>query len=113
MQWLFNSSMCNLLYHALLQPNSTNWIGVVEVVTGADNSNIMVSPVVGFVLEKFSFVLAWVIVELQELTGKHYSFGHMVLDSHCVHCVAEFKRKIRHFLYDILNGTNNFLPPAT
>ncbi|KAI5989840.1 hypothetical protein EDC04DRAFT_2614269 [Pisolithus marmoratus] len=85
----------------------------VEVVTGANNSNIRVSPVVGFLLEKFFFVIAWVIVKLQELTNEHYAFRHTVLDLHCIHHVAEFEHQIQHYLYDILNGMNDHLPLVT
>ncbi|KAI5988664.1 hypothetical protein EDC04DRAFT_2614505 [Pisolithus marmoratus] len=60
-----DDSMHNLLYHALLQPNSTNWISVVEVATGANNSNIMV------------------IVELQELTGGYGSIAWHAFNDIC------------------------------
>ncbi|KAI5992624.1 hypothetical protein EDC04DRAFT_2613599 [Pisolithus marmoratus] len=113
MHWFFNTTTCDLVYHTLLQPQSANWIGVVEVVTSADNSNITISPVVRFLLEKFSFVIAWVIIELQELTDELYAFGHTVLDLHRIHCVVEFECQIQHYLYDILNGTNNHLPLVT
>ncbi|KAI6028007.1 hypothetical protein BKA83DRAFT_4123845 [Pisolithus microcarpus] len=53
--------------------------GVMEVVSRGNATTV--SPVIGFVLEKFSFVLAWVIIELQELIFDIYWFSHTVLDS--------------------------------
>ncbi|KIK10582.1 hypothetical protein PISMIDRAFT_20258 [Pisolithus microcarpus 441] len=59
MYWFVNESMCSILYYTLIKPDTATWIGVLEIVADA-NLNVTISPVIGFVVEKFSFVLAWV-----------------------------------------------------
>ncbi|KIK20005.1 hypothetical protein PISMIDRAFT_13269 [Pisolithus microcarpus 441] len=91
MYWFVNESMHSILYYTLVKPDTATWIGVLEIVANA-NLNVTISPVIGFVVEKFSFVLAWVIVEIQDLLLEQYSLCHTTLGQDHVRRVAELER---------------------
>ncbi|KIK10481.1 hypothetical protein PISMIDRAFT_20358, partial [Pisolithus microcarpus 441] len=111
MYWFVNESMRSILYYTLVKPDTAAWIGVLEIVADA-NLNVTISPVIGFVMEKFSFVLAWVIVEIQDLLLEQYSLCHTTLGQDRVRRVAELECRMKDFLSGILNRTNG-LPPET
>ncbi|KIK10587.1 hypothetical protein PISMIDRAFT_20256 [Pisolithus microcarpus 441] len=91
MYWFVNESMRSILYYTLVKPDTATWIGVLEIVADA-NLNVTISPVIGFVVEKFSFVLVWVIVEIQDLLLEQYSLCHTTLGQDRVRHVAELER---------------------